>query len=158
MLKYKNKFKIINSSIIAQNKSAYFKYFIKNEIEAGISLHGWEVKSIRAGKVNINDSYVLLKNNEAFLLGSVFQPIIVTSHIIYDYMRTRKLLLNKKELYYLSILINRKGYTLVAISLYWKNAWIKIKIGVAKGKKIYDKRLDIKEREWKIKKNSIIKN
>jgi len=158
MLKYKNNFKIINSSIIAKNKSAYFKYFIKQEIEAGISLHGWEVKSIRAGKVNINDSYVLLKNNEAFLLGSVFQPIIVTSHIRYDSMRTRKLLLNKKELYYLSILINRKGYTLVAISLYWKNAWIKIKIGVAKGKKIYDKRLDIKEREWKIKKMRIINN
>ena len=147
------------SNTIALNKRARHDYFIEDEIEAGLELQGWEVKSMRAGKANISDSYVIFKNGEAFLFGASIQPLNVAStHIICDPTRTRKLLLNKRELASLFGKANRGGFTIVALSLYWKSAWAKVKIGLAKGKKQHDKRDDIKEREWKVTKDRIMKN
>ncbi|MFS1563029.1 MAG: SsrA-binding protein SmpB [Candidatus Arsenophonus phytopathogenicus] len=147
------------SATITLNKSARHQYFISEEIEAGLALQGWEVKALRAGKANISDSYVLLKEGEAYLFGATITPLnVASSHVVCDPMRTRKLLLNQRELDSLFGKINRKGHTAVALSLYWKNAWCKVKIGVAKGKKEHDKRSDIKDREWKLDKARIMKN
>lgn len=149
----------LGSNTIALNKRARHDYFIEDEIEAGLELQGWEVKSIRAGKVNISDSYVIFKNGEAFLFGSMIQPLSVAStHIVCDPSRTRKLLLKQRELDSLFGKTNRDGFTLIALSLYWKGAWAKIKIGLAKGRKQHDKRDDIKEREWRVAKDRIMKN
>ena len=118
------------SNNIALNKRARHDYFIEDEIEAGLELQGWEVKSMRAGKTNISDSYVIFKNGEAFLFGASIQPLNVAStHIVCDPTRTRKLLLNKRELASLFGKANRDGFTIVALSLYWKSAWAKVKIG-----------------------------
>lgn len=147
------------SNTIALNKRARHEYFIEEEIEAGLSLQGWEVKSMRAGKANISDSYIIFNQGEAFLFGATIQPLSVAStHIVCDPTRTRKLLLNQRELDSLYGKANRDGYTIVALSLYWKQAWAKIKIGLAKGKKLHDKREDIKDREWKLQKERIMKN
>jgi ssrA-binding protein len=149
----------LGSNTIALNKRARHDYFIEDEIEAGLELQGWEVKSMRAGKVNISDSYVIFKNGEAFLFGLMIQPLSVAStHIVCDPSRTRKLLLKQRELDSLFGKTNRDGFTLIALSLYWKGAWAKIKIGLAKGKKQHDKRDDIKEREWRVAKDRIMKN
>ncbi|HIE1952737.1 SsrA-binding protein SmpB [Proteus mirabilis] len=147
------------SATIALNKRARHEYFIEDEIEAGLSLQGWEVKSLRAGKANISDSYVIMHDGEAYLFGATITPLNVAStHVVCDPTRTRKLLLKQRELANLYGQINRDGYTVVALSLYWKNAWCKIKIGVAKGKKDHDKRDTIKDREWKLDKARIMKN
>lgn len=147
------------SATIAQNKRARHEYFIEEEFEAGLALQGWEVKSLRAGKANISDSYVILKDGEAFLFGSNFIPLsVASSHVVCDQTRTRKLLLNRRELDKLYGHINRGGYTVIALSMYWKNAWCKVKIGVAKGKQQHDKRTDLKEREWQLDKARIMKN
>lgn len=147
------------SATIALNKRARHEYFIEDEIEAGLSLQGWEVKSLRAGKANISDSYVIMRDGEAYLFGATITPLNVSStHVVCDPTRTRKLLLKQRELANLYGQINRDGYTVVALSLYWKNAWCKIKIGVAKGKKDHDKRDTIKDREWKLDKARIMKN
>ncbi|MEC5318288.1 SsrA-binding protein SmpB [Brenneria populi subsp. brevivirga] len=147
------------SATIAQNKRARHEYFIEEEFEAGLSLQGWEVKSLRAGKANISDSYVTFRDGEAYLFGATITPLnVASSHVVCDPTRTRKLLLNKRELNSLLGRTSREGYTVVALSMYWKNAWSKVKIGVAKGKKDHDKRDDIKEREWKLDKARIMKN
>ncbi|OOF70322.1 SsrA-binding protein SmpB [Rodentibacter caecimuris] len=147
------------SNTIALNKRARHDYFIEEEIEAGLSLQGWEVKSMRAGKANISDSYVIFKNGEAYLFGAMIQPLsLASTHIVCDPTRTRKLLLNNRELASLFGKANRDGFTIVALSLYWKGAWAKVKIGLAKGKKLHDKRDNIKEREWKVTKDRIMKN
>ncbi|ATM99911.1 MULTISPECIES: SsrA-binding protein SmpB [Proteus] len=147
------------SATIALNKRARHEYFIEDEIEAGLSLQGWEVKSLRAGKANISDSYVVMRDGEAYLFGATITPLnVASSHVVCDPTRTRKLLLKQRELDNLYGQINRDGYTVVALSLYWKNAWCKIKIGVAKGKKDHDKRETIKDREWKLDKARIMKN
>ncbi|KMV72671.1 SsrA-binding protein SmpB [Rosenbergiella epipactidis] len=147
------------SATIAMNKRARHEYFIEEEFEAGLSLQGWEVKSLRAGKANISESYILLRDGEAYLFGSTFQPLTVaSSHVVCDPTRNRKLLLKQRELDSLYGRVNREGYTIVALSLYWKNAWCKLKIGVAKGKKEHDKRDDIKNREWQLDKARIMKN
>lgn len=147
------------SATIALNKRARHEYFIEDEIEAGLSLQGWEVKSLRAGKANISDSYVIMRDGEAYLFDATITPLNVAStHVVCDPTRTRKLLLKQRELANLYGQINRDGYTVVALSLYWKNAWCKIKIGVAKGKKDHDKRDTIKDREWKLDKARIMKN
>ncbi|QTF09801.1 SsrA-binding protein SmpB [Brenneria izadpanahii] len=147
------------SATIAQNKRARHEYFIEEEFEAGLSLQGWEVKSLRAGKANISDSYVTFRDGEAYLFGATITPLnVASSHVVCDPTRTRKLLLNKRELDSLLGRTSREGYTVVALSMYWKNAWSKVKIGVAKGKKDHDKRDDIKEREWKLDKARIMKN
>ncbi|CAL1329445.1 SsrA-binding protein SmpB [Candidatus Providencia siddallii] len=145
-------------SIIVRNKMVYYEYFIEKEIEAGLLLQGWEVRALRTGNVNINNSYISLKNNEAYLFGSNFTPLNNTSsYMLNDPVRNRKLLLNKRELKFIYDKINIKGYTVVVIFLYWKNALCKAKIGIAKGKKRYDKRLEMKKREWKINKERILK-
>ncbi|WP_311746986.1 SsrA-binding protein SmpB [Proteus terrae] len=147
------------SATIALNKRARHEYFIEDEIEAGLALQGWEVKSLRAGKANISDSYVVMRDGEAYLFGATITPLnVASSHVVCDPTRTRKLLLKQRELDNLYGQINRDGYTVVALSLYWKNAWCKIKIGVAKGKKDHDKRETIKDREWKLDKARIMKN
>ncbi|WP_367680544.1 SsrA-binding protein SmpB [Candidatus Fukatsuia anoeciicola] len=155
----KKKIYKFSSAPVIQNRRARYNYFIEEEFEAGLSLQGWEVKSLRAGKVNISDSYVILKNGEAQLLGATITPLSVAStHLNYDPARTRKLLLNKRELNSLFGRINREGYTIITLSMYWKNAWSKIKIGVAKSKKDHDKREIVKNREWLTNKARIMKN
>jgi len=147
------------SATIAMNKRARHEYFIEDEIEAGISLQGWEVKSLRAGKANIADSYVTFRDGEAFLFGATITPLTVaSSHVVCEPMRTRKLLMNRRELDKLFGKVNRDGYTVVALSMYWKNAWTKIKIGLAKGKQDHDKRDNAKDREWAVDKARIMKN
>ncbi|MDG6896284.1 SsrA-binding protein SmpB [Volucribacter amazonae] len=147
------------SNTIALNKRARHDYFIEEEIEAGLALQGWEVKAMRAGKANISDSYVIFNQGEAYLFGATITPLSVAStHVVCDPTRTRKLLLNKRELDSFFGKANREGFTIVALSLYWKQAWAKVKIGLAKGKKQHDKREDIKEQEWKRTKARIMKN
>ncbi|WBV69286.1 SsrA-binding protein SmpB [Legionella pneumophila] len=136
-------------STIALNRKAGFDYFIEDQYEAGLVLEGWEVKSLRAGKINLSDSHVIIKYGEAFLLGAQIQPLPTAStHFIPDPLRTRKLLMNKRELNHLIGSVERQGYTIVPLSLYWKKNKIKIKIALAKGKKEHDKRDTIKDREW----------
>ncbi|MGX2949104.1 SsrA-binding protein SmpB [Frederiksenia canicola] len=149
----------VASNTIALNKRARHDYFIEDEIEAGLELQGWEVKALRAGKANIGDSYVIFRNGEAYLFGAMITPLnVASSHIVTDPIRTRKLLLNKRELDSLFGKVNRDGFTVVALSLYWKSAWAKVKIGLAKGKKLHDKREDIKDREWQVAKQRIMKH
>lgn len=126
---------------IAQNKKALHDYFIEQKFEAGLALAGWEVKSLRAGKAQLVDSYVLLKDGEAWLMGSHITPLTTAStHVIADPTRTRKLLLHKRELGKLFGAVQQKGYACVALSLYWKKHLIKCEVALAKGKKEYDKR------------------
>lgn len=147
-----------SDSSIALNKKAGFEYFLEQKFEAGLVLEGWEVKSLRAGKVNLSDAHVIIKRGEAFLLGSQINPLPTAStHSIPDPTRTRKLLLNKKELDQLIGSVERQGYTIVPVSLYWKKNKVKIKIALAKGKKEHDKRGSIKEREWQRDKARILK-
>lgn len=133
---------------IAQNKKARHDYFIEHKFEAGLVLSGWEVKSLRAGKVQLVDSYVLLKNDEAWLMGAHISPLTTTStHVIADPIRTRKLLLNRREIEKLNASVQQKGYACVALSIYWKQHLIKCEIGLGKGKKEYDKRHVERERD-----------
>lgn len=144
---------------IAFNRKAGFDYFIEEHFEAGLVLEGWEVKSLRAGKINLSDAHVIIKHGEAFLLGSQIQPLQTTcTHYIIDPTRTRKLLLNKKELNRLIGSVERQGYTIIPISLYWKKNHIKIKIALAKGKKEHDKRDTVKAREWQRDRSRLMKN
>ena len=138
--------------MIVQNKKAYFDYFIEDKFEAGLVLEGWEVKSIRAKKVHITEGYVVWdkKENELSLIGAHITPLITTaSHINTDPTRSRKLLLNKSEINKLSGNCKIKGYTIVPLDLHFKNGRIKLTIGLAKGKKQYDKRASEKERDSK---------
>ena len=133
---------------IAQNKKARHDYFIEHKFEAGLVLAGWEVKSLRAGKAQLVDSYVLLKNDEAWLIGCHIAPLTAAcTHVIADPLRTRKLLLNRRELEKLATAVQQKGYACVALSIYWKQHLIKCEIGLGKGKKEYDKRNTEKERD-----------
>ncbi|MDA9558298.1 SsrA-binding protein SmpB [Vibrio sp.] len=134
MAKKKSKTKA-NSNTIALNKKARHEYFIDDEIEAGLELQGWEVKSLRQGKVNIAESYVFIRDGEAFISGMSVVPLTQAStHVVANPTRTRKLLMSRRELDNLFGRINREGMTLTALALYWSRSWVKIKIGVAKGK------------------------
>lgn len=147
-----------HSNRIAENRKARFDYFIEETHEAGVALQGWEVKSLREGKVNITESYVMLKDNEAFIFGSHITPLIQAStHVVADPVRTRKLLLHRRELDRLMGQVDQKGYTLVVLSLYWKQGKIKAEIGLAKGKKLHDKRQTLKERDWDRDKQRLMK-
>ena len=147
-----------NANSIAQNKKARFDYSIQETYEAGLMLSGWEVKSLRQGKVQIKESYILLKNNEAWLFGALITPLISAStHLFHDPLRLRKLLMHRREIDRLIGLIDQKGYTLVPLSLYWSKGKIKISIGLAKGKKLHDKRATEKERDWNRDKQRILK-
>ncbi|AMA65051.1 SsrA-binding protein [Candidatus Arsenophonus lipoptenae] len=148
-----------NLNIISINKRIYHEYYINEEIEAGLVLLGWEVKSLRARKVNISNSYILINHGTAYLLGAIITPLYTSNfYDLYDPMRTRKLLLNQYELNSLFGKVNRIGHTIVALSLYWKSSWCKIKIGIVKGKKKYDKRYEIKHREWRLNKEKIMRS
>lgn len=135
--------------IIATNKRASFEYFIEDKIEAGIVLEGCEVKSVRLGKVSVNESYIIIRGNEAFLVGTHIAQYDKGSYNNKDSTRTRKLLLHKYEINKLRGKIETKGYTLVPLKIYFKDALIKVEIGVCKGKKLYDKRRSIKDKEEK---------
>ena len=135
---------------IAENRKARFDYFIEERYEAGLALQGWEVKSMRAGKAQIAEAYVFLRGGEGFLLGAHIQPLNTAStHIVAEPTRTRKLLLNRRELSHLLGAVERKGYTIVPLELYWKGGRAKLQIGLAKGKKQHDKRATDKDRDWK---------
>jgi SsrA-binding protein len=143
---------------IALNKRARFDYHIDETFEAGIALTGWEVKSLREGKVQITDSYVLMKDGEAFLLGANITPLnTVSTHFVADPTRTRKLLLNKKELAKILAATQQKGMTCVCTALYWKGHLVKAKIGLARGKQSHDKRQTERERDWSRQKQRIVR-
>jgi SsrA-binding protein len=135
--------------LIAENRRARYDYFIEERLEAGLVLQGWEVKSMRAGKAQVAEAYVYLKEGEAFLFGANITPLKTAStHVVPDPIRTRKLLLNKAELSRLVGSVERKGYTLVPLDLHWKDGRAKLEIGLAKGKKQHDKRATEKDRDW----------
>jgi SsrA-binding protein len=147
-----------NESTIAVNKKARHDYFIEQTFECGLVLEGWEVKSLRAGRAQITETYVHLKNGEAWLIGAHISPLITAStHVNPDPTRTRKLLLNRVELDRMVGAVERKGYTLVALSLYWRKGRAKLEIGLAKGKKQHDKRASDKDRDWQRQKARILK-
>lgn len=146
------------SNVIAQNKKARFDYHLEDTVEAGVALQGWEVKSLREGKVQLTDSYVLFKDGEAWLLGAQIQPLpTVSTHFVADPTRTRKLLLKQREIARLQNAREQKGYTIVAVSLYWKKHLVKCAIALAKGKQMHDKRATEKERDWNREKRRIMK-
>jgi len=148
-----------SDSSVAVNRKAWHEYTIEEHFEAGIALQGWEVKSLRAGRVQLDQSYILLKNNEVWVIGLQISPLPTTStHILADPQRTRKLLLNRKEINKLIGSVERKGYTLLPLKLYWKNNRIKLDIALAKGKKQHDKRAAEKTRDWSRDKQRLLKN
>lgn len=143
---------------IAVNKKARFDYLIEETFEAGLVLQGWEVKSLRAGKAQISESYVLLREGEAWLFGAHISPLLSAStHVHTDSSRTRKLLLHRSELRKLIGAVERRGYALVPLSMYWKRGRAKVEIGLGKGKKAYDKRATEKARDWQRDKQRILR-
>jgi SsrA-binding protein len=155
----KKKDKAKAGSTIALNKKARHDYILEDRLEAGLALEGWEVKSLRAGKVQMVDSYVLLKDNQAWLFGCLITPLPTAStHIKPDPTRTRKLLLHRSEIDKMIGAVERKGYSLIPTALYWKKGRAKLEIALAKGKKEHDKRAALKERDWKRDKQRILKH
>jgi SsrA-binding protein len=144
---------------IAVNRKAHYEFSIEERFEAGLVLQGWEVKSLRAGKVQLDQAYVIIKGNECWLLGSTITPLQTAStHVIADPQRTRKLLLSRRELSRLIGSVERKGYTLIPLNLYWNKKHIKLSIALAKGKKLHDKRATEKDRDWQRQKQRIQKD
>lgn len=146
-----------NSNEIINNNRIHYKYFITKIFESGIVLLGWEVKAIRSKLITIDNSYISFQGYEAFIYNAVFQNQLKSHELIYNPIRTRKLLLKKNELFFLKNQTNKHGYTIVILNLFWKNSWVKAKIGVAKGKKKYDKRHLINTDKWKQEKKYITK-
>lgn len=143
---------------VADNRRARHDYFIEEHFEAGLALEGWEVKSLRAGKAQIAEAYVVVKEGEAWLLGSRIDPLPTAAMIAHpDPARTRKLLLNRGELDRLIGLVERKGYTLVPLDVHWTRGRAKLEIGVAKGKKAHDKRATEKDRDWSRDRDRLLK-
>ncbi|APZ44518.1 SsrA-binding protein SmpB [Acidihalobacter ferrooxydans] len=137
------------SATIAVNRPARHDYFIEDSFEAGIALEGWEVKSLRAGRVQMNESYAFVRHGEIWLFGAHLSPLnSASTHVKPDATRTRKLLLHREEINRLIGAVERKGYALVPLSLYWKRGRAKLELGLAKGKKQHDKRATEREREW----------
>jgi|TARA_A200000159_G_scaffold39944_1_gene36512 SsrA-binding protein len=145
-------------ALIVRNKTATRNYKLGESFQAGIVLDGWEVKSLRNGKVDIKDSYVTFKNNEAWLIGTKIDPPASLKNFDADPTRSRKLLLHKKEISQLQKLKGEKGLTVVLTSIYWKENHIKCDIATGKGKKLYDQRQDIKKRDWERDQGRILKN
>lgn len=138
-----------DSRPIAENRKARHEYFIEERFEAGLALQGWEVKSLRAGKAQITEAYVYERQGEMFVTGMHVSPLKTTStHVLPDPTRTRKLLLNRREIEELSRATQRDGYTVVALELVWRKGLAKLIVGIAKGKKQYDKRATEKDRDW----------
>ncbi len=146
------------SNTIAQNRKARFDYHLEETFEAGLSLQGWEVKSLRAGRCNLSESYVLLKDGEAWLFGCHIEALpTVSTHINPDPLRSRKLLLHKRELAQIFRGVQREGYTCVPVTMYWSQGYAKLKIALAKGKQKHDKRATEKDRDWQRQKQRILK-
>jgi SsrA-binding protein len=146
------------SKTIAVNKRARFEYYIEERFEAGIALEGWEVKALREGRVQFADSYVLLKDNEAFLFGCQINPLpTVSTHVTPDPVRTRKLLLHRREIDRLTGAVERRGYTLIPTAMYWSRGRAKVEIGMARGKQQHDKRKTVRDRDWERQKARIMK-
>ena len=144
---------------IAINRIARHDYFIEDEIEVGMVLEGWEVKSLRSGNLQIKESYVTVKNGEIWLIGAHISPInSVSTHVKPDPTRTRKLLAHRGEIDRLVGMVERKGYALVAMVAYWSRGRAKMKLGIAKGKKAHDKRATVKDRDWKRDQARILKS
>ncbi|WP_455379815.1 SsrA-binding protein SmpB [Acidihalobacter prosperus] len=155
----RKKSKTNKGSIIALNRRARHDYFIETTFEAGLALEGWEVKSLRAGRVQINESYALIKEGEAWLFGAHITPLLSAStHIIADSTRTRRMLLHRSELNHLIGAVERKGFTLIPLSLYWKRGRVKLELGLAKGKKAHDKRATERDKQWQRDKARILKS
>lgn len=147
-----------HSKTIALNKKARHDYFIEDRFEAGLALQGWEVKSLRAGRVQLSDAYVFVKEGEAFVSNIQISPLATAStHIQPEPTRVRKLLLHREEINKLIGAVDRKGYTLVPLAMYWKHGLAKIEVGLAKGKQQHDKRAAEKDREWQRDKQRILK-
>ena len=146
------------SNTIAQNKKARFDFFIEQDFEAGLVLEGWEVKSMRANRVQLKESYVTIKRNELFLVGCHMSPLnSASTHVNPNPVRERKLLMKGYEISRLIGQVERAGYTLVPLDLYWMRGRAKLKIGLAKGKKQHDKRASIKEKDWQRDKQRLLK-
>ena len=149
MTKMNKKITKPGTKTIARNKRARFEYHIEERIEAGLALEGWEVKSLRESRVQFKDSYVLLKDNEAFLFGCRIDPLpTVSTHITPDPTRTRKLLLHRREIDRITGLVERKGFTVIPTDMFWSGGKVKVEIGSASGMKAHDKRADQKDRDW----------
>jgi SsrA-binding protein len=155
----KKKSKSANSNTIALNKKARHDYILQDKLEAGLALQGWEVKSIRSGKVNLSDSYVTIKNGEAYLVGTTIQPLNqASSHVVCEPIRNRKLLLKQRELDKLIGSVERQGYSILATAMYWKKNWVKVEIYLGKGKHEHDKRDAVKDRDWARDKERMMKH
>ena len=137
----------MNTKLIAKNPTAYHNYNIENKLEAGIVLYGTEIKSIRNGKANLKDSYANIKNGEVFVYGMHISPYEHGNIFNKDPLRSRKLLLNEKEINKLIGLINQKGYSLIPLNMYFKGNLVKLELGIGKGKKLYDKRQDLAKKD-----------
>jgi SsrA-binding protein len=147
-----------SSSTIALNKKARHDYFIEDRFEAGLVLHGWEVKSLREGRAQLSESYIVVKNGEAWLFGFHVSPLLsASSHVTPDPTRTRKLLLHRRELDKLIGAVERKGYTLIPLALYWKKGLAKLEVALARGKQSHDKRAADKDREWSLSKQRLLR-
>ena len=143
---------------IAQNKKAFHDYFVEQKFEAGIALQGWEVKAVRAARVQLKEAYVIVRNGELFLIGCHISPLLSAStHFQPDPVRTRKLLLHAEEINRLIGSVERAGYTLLPLDVHYTRGRIKLEIGLAKGKKQHDKRRAEKEREWQREKQRLLK-
>lgn len=147
-----------NMSIV-DNRKAYHDYFVEEKFEAGIALEGWEVKAIRAGRVQLKEAYVIVKDGEIMLLGAHITPLsTASSHVRADPTRTRRLLLHRAEINRLVGQVERAGYTLVPLNLHYSRGRVKLDVGLAKGKKQYDKRATIREREWSREQHRLLRN
>lgn len=148
-----------SAGTIALNRKARHDYFIEDRFEAGLALQGWEVKSIRDGRLQLNESYILIRNGEAWLFGVHITPLMSAStHIKTDPTRTRKLLLHRRELDKLIGAVERKGYTLVPLAMYWKNGLAKLEVALARGKQSHDKRATEKARDWEREKGRLLRS
>jgi len=144
---------------IIQNKKAFHDYFIEEKYETGLVLEGWEVKAIRAGRVQLKESYVIIRNGELYLIGCHISPLKTAStHILPDPVRTRKLLLHAEEIKRLIGKVERAGYTLIPLDMHYKAGRIKLEIGLARGKKLHDKRASEKQKEWEREKQRLIRS
>jgi SsrA-binding protein len=143
---------------IVDNKKAFHEYFIEETFEAGLALEGWEVKAIRAGRAQIKEAYVVVKEGEVFLLGAHISPLTTAStHVNPDPLRTRKLLLHEKEINKLIGKVERAGYALVPLNLHYVKGRVKLDVGLAKGKKQYDKRETEKQKDWEREKGRLMR-
>lgn len=149
----------VPSTTIALNKKARHDYFIDECYEAGVALEGWEVKALRAGRLQLKEGYVFVKAGEAWLFGAHISPLTTTStHFVANPTRTRRLLLHRRQIDHLIGAVDRKGYTLVPLAMYWKKGRAKLEIGLARGKKQHDKRSDQRDKDWQREKGRLLKH